>query len=141
MLPNTSLAEEVRQALRPLLGRYELRGADKGLAWCVVRKSFAMVNDGLATGTTADGLEAVFALYPDPTFREMYEMGDGGEMKGILYHACVLKQWADNESVMPAYNLLRQAFPLMSLSSHRDPREIPSEFSEALAVWVPIQTD
>jgi hypothetical protein len=134
--PNTALRDAVLAALRPHLGRYSLNGADRGLAFSSVSKSFSLVNEGLPAGTVATGLEAVFALLPDPDFTARYETGDTGII-GILYHACVLKAW--NGSVAEAHGALYDSFSLMSLNTHRRPRYTPGggDYIETLTAWIP----
>jgi hypothetical protein len=134
--PNTALRDAVLAALRPHLGRYSLNGADRGLAFSSVSKSFSLVNEGLPAGTVATGLECVFALYPDPDFTARYETGDSGVV-GILYHACVLKAWSGTVAI--ANEALHIAFPLMSLSTHRRARYTPgsAEYIEMLTAWIP----
>lgn len=136
MTPNLELKDQALTALRSHLGRYRLNGADRGLAFHSVNKSFALVNEGLPAGTEAEGLEAIMALYPDPQYNAQHEMGDEG-MSGILYYSCTLKAWT--ESVLPAYEALTLAFPLMTLRSHRQPRQVPSDLNEVLTAWVPWQ--
>jgi hypothetical protein len=137
--PNTALRDAVLAALRDHLGRYKNPdGTDRGLAFSSISKSFSLVSEGLPPGTTASGLECVFALLPDPDFTARYETGDAGGIVGILYHACVLKGW--DGSVMPAYEALTLAFPMISLSSHRRPRYTPGggDYIETLTAWVPM---
>lgn len=137
MEPNTALRDAVHTALKPQLGRYSLNGQDRGAAFKTVLKSFALTNEGLPAGTQATGLEVILALYPDPSYTAQHEFGDVG-LKGILYYACTLKGWG--VSVMLAYEALMRAFPLMTLASHRPPRQVATDLTEALTVWLPWQT-
>jgi hypothetical protein len=134
--PNTALRDAVLAALRPHLGRYSLNSQDRGLAFTSVNKSFSLVAEGLPAGTTATGVECVFALLPDPSFTGRYETGSTG-MVGILYHACVLKAWSGTVAI--AHSALYDHFPLMSLGTHRDPRYTPGggDYIETLTAWIP----
>ena len=137
MQPNTALKDAVFATLKPFLGRYSLSGKDRGLAWHVVESS-SLANDTLPAGTVASGLEAIFSVFPEASYTMQHEFGDGG-LKGVLYHSLTLKQWSKG-SIMPAYAALVEANPLMTLSSHRQPRQVPTDLNETLVVWVPWQT-
>ena len=134
MEPANELALQVKGILGPFLGKF-----DNGTraAWSATPSSGALVNEGLAAGTTVSGLEAVFALFPSDK-NDLPEFAQG--LSGVLYFQLVMKMWGEG-STFPARQAIEAAFPLMSTRLGLRPRFSPAtDISiETLSLFIPQQ--
>lgn len=132
MEPANALSLQIKAILTPFLGTFD----NTRTAWSATLSSGALVNEGLPAGTSVQGLEAVFALFPSDK-NDLPEYA--ADMSGVLYYQLVLKHWGEG-STFPARQAIEAAFPLMSTRLGLRPRFSPAtDISiETLTLLIPI---